>query len=308
MHTSTHENRSFIIDPTTPDPTDTMFCRFARDNQFDRLFWSSSPDKPNTVTIFADGMNPELQKALQKEMEGSLPSISVEMANSDCVFENLSSKVVEVNCNPCHDEVKWDNTGNTATCEVILQGSQPQKIKSSSLFCLTSAHLLLKKEEMLRAQDAKSGENLQLIIREIRAELLQRLHYHVYRLSFGDPQKEIDLSHLPMLAYRFYEDEKNSRPCMTDIVINPIDPGYEEQLELARRRDQCRLTSIKPLTSAMLEKIAGRVKVFVKGQEGILVQPLHQISSEGHQQLGRHVSLVITQGLVYLFNGTRNQQ
>ena len=155
---------------------------------------------------------------------------------------------------------------------------------------------------MLRAQDAKSGDNLQLLIKEIRAELLQRLHYHVYRLSFGDPQKEIDLSHLPMLAYRFYEDEKNSRPCMTDIVIIPIDPdpGYEEQLELALRRDHCRLNSIKPLTSAMLEKMAGKVKVFAKGREGILVTPLHQISSEGHQQLGQHVSLVITQGLVYL--------
>ena len=120
---------------------------------------------------------------------------------------------------------------------------------------------------MLRAQDAKSGDNLQLLIKEIRAELLQRLHYHVYRLSFGDPQKEIDLSHLPMLAYRFYEDEKNSRPCMTDIVIIPIDPdpGYEEQLKSVLRRDHCRLNSIKPLTSAMLERMAGRVKVFVKG-------------------------------------------
>ena len=87
---------------------------------------------------------------------------------------------------------------------------------------------------------------------------------------------------------------------MTDIVIIPIDPGYEEQLALALRRAPCRLNSIKPLTSATLRKMAGRVKVFVKGQEGILVTPLHQISSEGHPQLGQHVSLVITQGLVYL--------
>ena len=89
---------------------------------------------------------------------------------------------------------------------------------------------------MLRAQDAKSGEDLQLIIRGIRKKLLKRLDNHVYKLRFGNSQQEIDLSHLPMLAYRFYEDWKDSRPCMTDIVIIPIDPGYEEQLELALRR------------------------------------------------------------------------
>lgn len=245
-------------------------------------------------------MTSDLLEGLGKQVQQDFPELTVQIVNPDCVSENLGTVIVEEDCNPCHDLVQWKSTGRRATCEVILQGTQPHKNARSSLFGVTSAHLLLSKEEMLRMENVNPQDDQHLLIREFRNNLLQRMDNHVYKMEDNIADRILHLSDHPMLAYRFFKDEKCDKPFMTDIVILQIEPGNTEKLSSAIQRDNCSLTSIKRLSQNILSQMEGIVQVFAaKDREGIVVTPLNHMTREGSPPLGHHISFFIRAGLVH---------
>ena len=282
----------------------TSFIRFASTNQhkIKSMIWfhTAKDDGCYNIQVSGQWFSEKDGQALKQELLNLFPDMKVSVIISDTVVNNLSGIIVEKTCNPYSDQVTWIQNGK-ATCEIILRGIQPHKENRMRLFCVTSAHLLLRRAEMLRLESPEPGCNQDLLMREIRGELLKRTDRHVYTLELANQQDTIHLTNLTLIAYWVSGNSTSPKSFMTDIAILPIEEGNVGLLKRSLLRNECKLTSIMSIAEELLQQLVERqIKVFAKNREGRLVPMQQNVEGDnpGILSVGTRISFIVDRGHV----------
>lgn len=260
----------------------------------EHLYWAHSPTAHNEYIIYADDMKPKDKNDVEGKMKKRFPNLAFKFATSNSKGESLSANVSEYTCE--RDQNQWKLTGAKATCEIILQGTQPHKDRIR-LFAITSAHLLLKEEEKDRFENVRDLGNQQDLTQKLHTRIREETDKHVYKLVLGtaDPQS-LQLTHPPLFVYCI-KNIVDPDQFMTDIALFPIEPENIETLRWVMMRDnRCRLSSITYVQPRLIEKIGKlHIAVFAKQRVGELVPSVNYIGTRNNQY-GLHISFKIRDG------------
>ena len=132
--------------------------------------WSMSTD--NVIMVHGKGVSNVIKLRLETELSGRFPEVSFIFADSEATSNHLSCIIFQKTCNKEKPDVEWFENAK-ATCELVLKGTQPHKGNRESLFAVTSAHLLLRKEEMGELE--KHDEQFHLKLQECRDNVQKRI-------------------------------------------------------------------------------------------------------------------------------------
>ena len=280
----------------------TALFRFAKDHGIKNITWAYSTDSEVSHIFFGVNIASEVILQFDAIVPEMFPDIPVKLVSSETPSLNLSGRISEHTCNPFQKPITWECIGRpTSTCEVILAGHEPHKDGRQRLFAVTSAHLLLSKEEMLPF-DSGDSDSHHLSMRALREEVNKRMDRHMYTLQLGQNfDCKLHLSHPPIFSYRYYKDANaenghGQKQFMNDLAVFPIEMNGIRQLKESLVRPSCRLDSIRTLPLSLLQQMVQRsVRVFSKGREGKL-KPMRQVLESGGPEIGYHLSFELTRG------------
>lgn len=240
--------------------------------------WSHSTTSDSGINVHGKGITAEKKQRLEAELSKCFPEYQFTFADSDTASNNLSCIVYQKTCNREQPEVEWFENA-MATCELILKGNQPHKGRRECLFAVTSAHLLLYKEEMSELE--KNDENFHLKLQSCRDDVQKRIDKFVYTAVGTDSPIQVHLCNPPLLSYRNlkYTHDNRSYDFMMDIALIPIESDNNVSLRrLVNSAEICQLASILSLNQGRLLTLTRRnppIQIYASKRKGQLL-PMEQ--------------------------------
>ena len=238
--------------------------------------WSISSSSENVIMVHGKGVTDVIKLRLENELSGRFPKVSFIFADSEATSNHLSCIIFQKTCNKEKPDVEWFENAK-ATCELVLKGTQPHKGNRESLFAVTSAHLLLREEEMKKLE--KHDEQFHLKLQECRDNVQKRIDKFFYSAALH-PQSpfRIHLCHPPLISYRNlkHKHDGKSYDYMSDIALIPVEGDNGDSIRRwVASTEICQLSCIRRLDQKQVFLLTNKNPppiVYANGRRGTIVR------------------------------------
>lgn len=271
--------------------------------------WSMSTLRKNQVIVNCKGITEDTRDSLQKKMKREYPDFDTEFVVIELSTQNLTGVVLQRSCNKTSEKVKWADR-ETSRCEILLTGLQPHKNDRKAIYAVTSAHLLLYKDEMIAIENADDFQQQELKLNDCRSEVNKRIGEFVYIFQSHGHFQPIDLCNPPLLGFRTCKHPEDvdkdtdlkAYDHMSDIALIPIEQSSSQSVNnLVHQKSEIHLTAaIRHLSESDLDRFVElSCKVYAREErEGVVVMPKKEVFKVTQKPRAISLPFTLTKGYV----------